>query len=153
MLGMSFLFLLWVLPAGFTAVPMLHRLLPFKLPERAIPLFYFLVVLLCMFLPCRVDLALGAAGLLSMIHLRFGESLAKTEPPDMSEVANHLALAWDYMMTHLPRLTVKVQQPLTVHDGPEDDNPEDDNPEDDNSEYQEPPHPPPDASTLRIPHL
>lgn len=148
---MSFLFLLWVLPAGFTAVPMLHRLLPFKLPERAIPLFYFLVVLLCMFLPCRVDLALGAAGLLSMIHLRFGESLAKTEPPNMSEVANHLALGWDYMVTHLPLLPVKGKQVTIVASDDEDDKPSDDVLDDDNQDYQPPPHPP-DAG-LRIPRL
>lgn len=150
---MSFLFLLWTLPAGFTAVPMVNRLLPFKLPERAIPLFYFLVVLLCMFLPCRVDLALGAAGLLSMIHLRFGESLAKTEPPDMSEVANHLALAWDYMVTHLPLLPVKGKQVTIVHDDSEDGNPEDEDTEDDNPDYQEPPHPPEEPIARRIEHL
>lgn len=150
---MSFLFLLWVLPAGFTAVPMLHRLLPFKLPERAIPLFYFLVVLLCMFLPCRVDLALGAAGLLSMIHLRFGESLAKAEPPDMSEVANHLALAWDYMVTHLPLLPVKGTKSIIVHDDDEDDKPGDDVLDDDNQDYQEPPKPPDEPIARRIPHL
>lgn len=150
---MSFLFLLWVLPAGFTAVPMLHRLLPFKLPDRAIPLFYFLVVLLCMFLPCRVDLALGAAGLLSILHLRFGESLAKTEPPNMSEVANHLALGWDYFVTHLPTFGSKSPKTLTVHDDDEDDKPSDDVLDDDNTEYQEPPHPPPEPTLRRIPHL
>ena len=150
---MDFMSLLWIAPAIFTAVPMVGRMLPFKLPERAIPLFYFLVVLLCMFLPCRVDLALGAAGLLSILHLRFGESLAKAEPPNMSEVANHLALVWDYMITRLPRKSGWGSRSLIVHDEDEDVESEDDALDDDNTEYQEPPHPPDEPTLRRIPHL
>lgn len=150
---MDFITLLWICPAIFTAVPMIGRLLPFKLPPRAIPLLYFLVALLCMFLPCRVDLALGAAGLISMFHVRLGESLAEVEAPDMAAVANGLALAWDYMVTHLPLLPVKGTKTVIVHDDLDDDNTEDDDPGDDNQDYQEPPKPPDQPIARRIPHL
>ena len=43
---MAYIDLLWQLPAIFTAVPMLARLLPFRLPARAVPLFYFIVALI-----------------------------------------------------------------------------------------------------------
>lgn len=151
--GMDFVDLAWILPAAFTAVPLVHRLLPFKLPERAYPLFYFLVTLVCFFLPCRVDLALGAAGLLSIIHLRFGEHLAKTEPPDMQAVANSLALAWDHIVTHLPGWSARTHQVTIVHDDSEDDNPDDGGADDDNPDYQEPPKPPEQRATPRIAHL
>lgn len=150
---MDFVTLLWICPAIFTAVPMVARLLPFKLPQRAIPLLYFLVAMLCMVLPCRVDLALGAAGLISMIHLRFGESLANVEPPDMQAVANTLALGWDYIVMHLPLLPVKGQRIVMVDASEEDDKSEDEDAEDENTEYQEPPQPPPQPITQRIAHL
>lgn len=147
------LHLLYQLPAAFTAVPMLARLLPFKLAERAIPLFYFLVCLLVMAMPGSVCLALGAAGLMSMLHVRLGEKLANVPGPDMAEVLNKLALGWDYTVTHLPLLPAKGKQVVMVDGGPVDVNQEHDDTEDDNKEYQEPPHPPEARIAQRIPHL
>ena len=149
---MTFTSLAWQLPAMFTAVPMLHRLLPFKLPERAYPLFYFLVCLVVMFLPGRIDLALGAAGLLSMIHIRLGEHLSHVEPPDMQEVANKAALAWDYIAVHLlssrwPSLRRPGGKAPVSHDSPDDATPEDD------TGYQEPPKVPDEPIARTIPHL
>lgn len=140
--------LLWQLPAIFTAVPMVARLLPVKIPPRAVPLLYVVVSLVVMALPGRVCLALGAAGLVSMIHVRLGENLSATEPPDMTEVANKLALAWDYIVTHLPILPVHRRQVSVSHDTPEDASPEDDV-----IPYDEPPRPPEARITQRIPHL
>src|ERR1700761_9522886 len=143
---MAYIDLLWQLPAIFTAVPMLARLLPFRLPARAVPLFYFIIALIVMAVPGYVCLALGAAGLISAIHLRLGEKLTAIDPPDMSEVANKLALAWDYIVTHLPdrlRLSHKTSEVPSV----------DDSPEDDNLDYAEPPRPPEAKITQRIPHL
>lgn len=143
------LHLLYQLPAAFTAVPMLARLLPFKLAERAIPLFYFLVCLLVMAMPGSVCLALGAAGLMSMLHVRLGERVSDIPGPDMAEVANKLALGWDYILTHLPRyLIIPVSKAHSLHDAVEDDNSEDDS-----QAYQEPPHPPEATIAQRIPHL
>lgn len=148
------LHLLYQLPAAFTAVPMLARMLPFKLAERAIPLFYFLVCLLVMALPGSVCLALGAAGLMSMLHVRLGEKLSAIDGPDMAEVANKLALGWDYMMTHLPRyLMIPVFKGHSIPDPPKDATPEDDDAEDDNPGYQEPPPEPEARIAQRIPHL
>jgi len=138
----SFLPLLWQVPAIFTAVPMVHRLLPFRLAERAIPLFYVLVSVVVMALPGSLCLALGAAGLVSFLHNQIGVRLSAEAPPDMSEVANKLALAWDYIAVHLPKLAVSATND-TVHDGPEDVN----------EAYQEPPSPPEGRITQRIPHL
>lgn len=139
----TLLALLWQVPAIFTAVPMLHRLLPFRLAERAIPLFYVLVSVLVMALPGSLCLALGAAGLVSFLHNRIGLRLAVEAPPDMAEVVNKLALAWDYIVTHLPVLPVGTQQSPTVDDGPEDVK----------EAYQEPPSPPEDRIRSHIPHL
>jgi hypothetical protein len=135
--------LLWQVPAIFTAVPMVHRLLPFKLPERAIGLFYVLMSVVVMALPGSLCLSLAAAGLVSFLHNRIGVRLSAEAPPDMAEVANKLALAWDYIVTHLPVLPVKVQQAPMV----------DDNPEDVKEPYQEPPSPPEDRIRSHIPHL
>lgn len=144
---MQLLPLLWQLPAIFTAVPMAARLLPFKLAARAIPLFYFIVSVVVMALPGRLCLALGAAGLISMLHVRLGENLTATDPPDMKEVANKLALAWDHIVLTLPRfLVIPVNgrnTDLTVHDGSEDGN----------EAYQEPPSPPEAKRASRIPAL
>jgi hypothetical protein len=149
---MDFTALAWQLPAMFTAVPMLHRLLPFKLPERCYPLFYFLVCFVVIFLPGRVDLALGAAGLLSMIHVRLGEHMHQVDPPDMKEVANKLALGWDYIVTYLQRapwsrISPATRKAPTVHDRPDDDNSDDGS-----ADYQEPPSPP-EQPIARIPRL
>ena len=140
--------LIYQLPAVFTAVPMVHRLLPFKLAARAIPLFYFIVALVVMALPSSVCVALGAAGLVSMLHIRLGENLANAEPPDMSEVMNKLALAWDHMVISLPRFLIvpvngKVPETAMIHDDSEDDNPV----------FAEPPSPPEGKIPQRIPHL
>jgi hypothetical protein len=137
------LHLLYQVPAIFTAVPMVHRLLPFKLPERAIALFYVLVSVLVMALPGSLCLSLAAAGLVSFLHNRIGVRLSTETPPDMAEVANKLALAWDYIVTHLPVLPVKIQQPPTV----------DEDPEDVKEPYQEPPSPPEDRIRNHIPRL
>jgi hypothetical protein len=61
----------------------------------------------------------------------------------MAEVANKLALAWDYIVTHLPVLPVKGQQAPTVHDDAEDGK----------EPYQEPPSAPEGKIPQRIPHL
>lgn len=140
---MDYSHLLYQLPAIFTAVPMLHRLLPFRLAERAIPLFYVIVSVLVMALPGSLCLALGAAGLVSYLHNRIGVRLTAESPPDMAEVANKLALAWDYIVTHLPALPVKGQQEPIVHDSPEDGK----------EAYQEPPSPPEERIRSHIPHL
>ena len=95
---MAYIYLAWQVPALFTAVPMVARLLPFKLPERAIPLLYVVVALIVFALPAEVCLAMGAAGLVSMIHVRLGENLAAIPAPDMPGVANKLALAWDRLV-------------------------------------------------------
>lgn len=122
---------------------MVHRLLPFKLPERSIGLFYVLMSVLVMALPGSLCLALAAAGLVSFLHNQIGVRLSSETPPDMAEVANKLALAWDYIVTHLPTLPVNGQQEPIVHD----------NPEDDKEAYQEPPSPPEARVAQRIPHL
>lgn len=126
---------------------MVHRMLPVKLAQRAIPLFYFIVSLAVMALPGRVDLALGAAGLISMIHVRLGENLAHGDPPDMQEVFGKLYLGWDYIVKYLQTLPVSRVRPVskepTVHDDAEDDNPG----------YQEPPSPPEAKKVSRIPQL
>lgn len=145
--------LAWQVPAAFTAVPMVARMLPFKLPERAIPLMYFLVTWLCMVLPGSACLALGVAGLMSMLHVRLGEKVANVPPPDMAEVANKLALGWDYIVTHLPQLPVKGNRVSIVHDGPEDATSEDDGPEDENPGFQEPPPDSRPSVVSRIPPL
>jgi hypothetical protein len=155
---MNLLPLLWQLPAIFTAVPLVHRLLPFKLAARAIPLFYTIVSLVVMAVPDRLSLALAAAGLVSLAHNRLGILLAKDPPPDMKlvreTVSNWSALAWDYIVTHLPvsgfapgsvSRASRDQDP-TVHDDSEDDKSEDDS-------YQEPPKAPPDKIPQRIAHL
>lgn len=143
---MSLLPLVWQLPAIFTAVPMVSRLLPFKLAARAIPVFYFTVSLIVMAMPGRVDLALAAAGLISMLHLRLGENLTSTEPLDIKEVGNALFLAWDYIVTRLQELPVSRVKASKVHESPEDVKPKDDS-------YQEPPRPPADKKLDRIPRL
>lgn len=122
---------------------MVHRLLPFKLPERAIGLFYVIVSVLVMALPGSLCLALAAAGLVSFMHNRIGVRLSAETPPDMTEVANKLALAWDYIVTHLPVLPVKGQQESMVHDSAKDDK----------EAYQEPPSPPEHKRRSYIPHL
>jgi hypothetical protein len=136
--------LTWQVPAIFTAVPLVHRLLPFKLAARAMPLFYFLVSVLVMTLPGSVCLALGAAGLVSMLHSRVGVSLSTEPGPDMEAVANWIAVAWDYMVTHLPVLPTNKSKQVTIVD---------DDPEDGNTEYAEPPKPPERPIAQRIPHL
>ncbi len=144
---MSYIDLAWQVPAIFTAVPMLARMLPVKLPTRAIPLFYFVVSLVVMALPGSTCLALGAAGLVSMIHVRLGENLTATDPPDMRDVANKLALVWDYAVTHLPALPVRSGQDASIHELLEDDNTEHDE-----ESYPEPPRPP-GKPVSRIPPL
>lgn len=142
--------LLYQVPAIFTAVPMVHRLLPFKLPARALPLFYFIVSFMVMLMPGRICLALGAAGLISMLHIRLGENLANASPPDMKEVANALALGWDYIVTHLQMLPISRVDPATgrlkapmVHDSSEDGN----------QDYAEPPPVPEHKIRQHVPHL
>lgn len=142
---MAYTDLLWQLPAIFAAVPMAHRLLPFAVPARARPLMYFVVSLVVMLMPGRVDLALGAAGLISMLHIRLGENPAHVAPPDMKEVANKLALGWDYLVkktTSAIRLPVTSKE-IIVDDGSGDVN----------EAYQEPPPPPEHQIRQHIPHL
>lgn len=148
---MNLLPLLWQVPAIFTAVPLVHRMLPFKLAARAIPLFYTIMSLLVMAVPDRLSLALAAAGLVSYIHNRMGLRLAEDGPPDMKlvreTVANWSALAWDYIAVHLPRSpSGSLSLDPTVHESPEDDN-------SGHEEYQEPPKAPPEKIPQRIPHL
>lgn len=150
---MNLLPLLWQVPAIFTAVPMIARLLPFKLATRAIPLFYTLVSLVVMTMPDRLDLALAAAGLVSYLHQHVGVRLSAEEPPDMQEVADKLRRGYDVMANLLvmgyervsraaPRNS--VQDP-TLHDEPDDGNPE--------HEYSEPPKAPPEKIPKHIPRL
>lgn len=146
---MTYMSLLWQIPAIFTAVPMVARLWPVKLAARAVPLLYFAVSVVVMALPGSVCLALGAAGLVSMVHVRLGENVAATDPPDMQEVAGKLAVAWDYIVTHLPEIPGTRLHARSIHDSPEDDNPEDTGPE----AYQEPPRPPEATVVSRIPPL
>lgn len=146
------LHLLYQVPAIFTAVPMLARLLPVKLPERAIPLFYFLVSMLVMALPGSMCLALGAAGLVSMIHVRLGEKVSTIPEPDTTGLVNNAALVWDYIVTHLPSPSM-FRRNTILYELAEDATPGDDDPEDENTEYQEPPRPPEPPIARRIPHL
>jgi hypothetical protein len=139
--------LLWQVPAIFSAVPMIHRLLPFRLAERAIPLFYVLVSVLVMALPGSLCLALGAAGLVSYLHNQIGVRLSAEAPPDMAEVANKLAVAWDYIVTHLQMLPVNRATPAAYETTVDDDS------EDVKEAYQEPPSPPEARVAQRIPHL
>ena len=145
---MDYSHLLYQLPAIFTAVPMVHRLLPFRLAERAIPLFYVIVSVLVMALPGGLCLALGAAGLVSYLHNRIGVRLSAEAPPDMAEVANKLALTWDYIVTHLPSRFL-----IPVRPGGNQDSTVDDSSEDVKEAYQEPPSPPEARVAQRIPHL
>lgn len=141
---MDYSHLLYQLPAIFTAVPMLHRLLPFRLAERAIPLFYVIVSILVMAMPGGLCLALGAAGLVSYLHNRIGVRLSAEGPPDMAEVANKIALAWDYAVTRTSWIKVPVPSNVTTVD---------DDAEDVKEAYQEPPSPPEARVAQRIPHL
>ena len=147
---MTYLSLAWQVPALFTAVPMVARLLPFKLPERAIPLLYVVVALIVFALPAEMCLAFGAAGLVSMIHVRLGENLTAIDPPDMPKVANNLAVAWDWLVTWqrlswsraIPRKSASLDDIL-----------EDDDSGHDQGEYPEPPRPPESRPVSRIPPL
>jgi hypothetical protein len=142
---MNYSHLLYQVPAIFSAVPMIHRLLPFRLAERAIPLFYVIVSVLVMALPGSLCLALGAAGLVSYLHNLIGVRLSAEAPPDMAEVANKLALAWDYIVTHLQMLPVnRATSDATTLDG---------DPEDVKEPYQEPPSPPEERIRSHIPRL
>jgi hypothetical protein len=149
---MAYTDLLWQIPAVFTAVPMAARMLPCRLAARAVPLFYFIVAVVVMALPGGICLALGAAGLVSMIHVRLGENISATDPPDMKEVAGKLALGWDYIVTHLQMLPWSRVDPgfrsRSIHDSPDDDNPDDNN-----REYHDPPRPPGPPPVSRIPPL
>src|SRR6185437_2036543 len=143
--------LLWQIPAVFTAVPLVHRMLPFKLAARAIPLFYAIVSLVVMALPDRLDLALAAAGLISLIHNRMGLRLSEDPPPDMKQVreavSNASALTWDYIVTYLQKVRKSgpSQEPI-VHDDSDDDKSE-------HEEFPDPPKPPEGHVTQRIPRL
>lgn len=145
--------LLWQLPAIFTAVPLVHRLLPFKLAARAIPLFYSVVSLLVMLLPGRVCLALAAAGLVTILHSKVGLSLSAEEPPDMQAVTARLRTAYDtisgLLVLGYERLFLAaagIPQVPIVDDKPGDDNLEHD-------EHPDPPRPPQARITQRIPHI
>jgi len=148
---MNFLPLVYQVPAIFTAVPLVHRMLPFRLAARAIPLFYAIVSLVIMTMPGRLDLALAAAGLVSYVHNRMGLRLAEDGPPDMKlvreTITNWTALAWDYIAVHLPGSpSGSLSQDPTVHEDSEDDNSE-------HEQYQEPPKAPPEKIPQRIPRL
>ena len=123
-----------------------------KLPERAIPLLYVVVALIVFALPAEVCLAMGAAGLVSMVHVRLGENLAAIPAPDMPEVVNKLALAWDRLVQGYGYLLAVVplgdKHATSIHDSPEDDDPEHDQ-----QEYPEPPRPPESRPVSRIPPL
>jgi hypothetical protein len=140
---MNYSLLLYQLPAIFAAVPMVHRLLPFSVAARAVPLMYFLVALVVMALPGSVCVALGAAGLIAMLHVRLGEHPSKVSPPDMEEVLNKFALAYDYIVGHLLVLTDRSKQEPIVDDSPEDGKPE----------HAEPPPPLEHPIRQHIPHL
>ena len=149
---MTYLSLAWQVPALFTAVPMVARLLPVKLPERAIPLLYVVVALIVFALPAEVCLAFGAAGLVSMIHVRLGENLAAIPAPDMPEVVGKLALAWDRLVQGFGYLLAVVplgdKHAKSIHDSPDDDDPRHDQ-----EKYPEPPRPPETRPVSRIPSL
>jgi hypothetical protein len=153
---MSFLQLAWQIPAIFTAVPMVARMLPFKLALRAVPLFYAIVSLVVMTMPDRIDLALAAAGLVTLLHNRVGVSVAGEEPPDMQAVGARLrsgyavtvyllSTAYDTISTWWMTGHLSLRSP-TVHDGPDDGKPRDD-------DYQEPPPPPAEGIPKHIPDL
>ena len=149
---MTYLSLAWQVPALFTAVPMVARLLPFKLPERAIPLLYVVVALIVFSLPAEVCLAFGAAGLVSLVHARLGESVAAIPAPDMPEVVNKLAVAWDRLVQGYGYLLAVVplgdKHATIIHDSPDDDDPGHDQ-----GKYPEPPRPPESRPVSRIPSL
>lgn len=153
---MTFLPLVWQLPAIFTAVPLVHRLLPFKLAARAIPLFYAVISWLVMAMPDRIDLGLAAAGIVTILHRKFGLSLSTEEPADVQ-----VAVAWCrnayQVMTNLLvlgfdslSLATRPSKDPTVHPDPGDGNPGDESPEHD--EHPEPPKAPPEV-IRRIQHL
>lgn len=129
----------------------MHRLLPVKLAARAIPLFYSVVALIVMALPDRVDLALAAAGLISLIHNRMGLRLSEDPPPDMKQavetVSNVAALTWDYITAYLQR----VRPSVPSEDSSVDEDSEDDKPEHD--DHPDPPRPPEGKIPQRIPRL
>lgn len=156
---MNFIDLAWQIPAIFTAVPMVARMLPFRLAPRAVPLFYFLVSLVVMALPDRIDLALAAAGLVTLLHQRVGLRVTGEEPPDMQEVAAKLrrgyattvyllSSGYDRLALLAGRLSGWVP---TLPDPPDDGKPDDDSSEDE--DYQEPPVPPPGRIPKHIPDL
>ncbi len=141
---MTYLSLAWQVPAIFTAVPMVHRLLPFRLAARAIPLFYVIVSVLTMLLPTQVCLAMGAAGLVSWVHARMGLGLSDDPGPDMNETIGKLMTWWESVVTYLQTLPWSRVRPA-----PKDASPEDGDTEDDILPFQEPPRP----VTRRIPPL
>lgn len=138
---------------------MIARLLPFKLAPRAVPLFYFLVSLAVMAMPGRIDLALAAAGLVTLLHNRVGLRLAGEEPPDMQEVTAKLRRGYAttvYLLSsgydQLALLASRLSgQAPKLPDAPGDGNPEDDSSGDES--YQEPPPAPPDRIPKYIPDL
>lgn len=155
---MNFLPLAWQIPAIFTAVPMVARLLPFKLALRAVPLFYTVISLLVMTMPDRIAMAMAAAGLVTLLHHRVGVSVTDGEPPDMREVSAKLrrayattvyllSSAYDWLAVQAGRLSGMEQ---TIHGGPDDVNPEDGVP---GKDYSEPPPAPPEAVPKHIPDL
>jgi hypothetical protein len=155
---MNYLSLAWQIPAVFTAVPMLARLWPTTLAPRAIPLFYFLVSLAVMAMPDRINFALAAAGLVTLLHSKVGLRLGGEEPPDLRAAAAKLRSAYAvtaYLLSsgydQLALLAGRLSgYTPTIHDVPEDGKPEDGEP---GKDYQEPPPAPPDRVPKHIPEL
>ena len=149
---MTYLSLAWQVPALFTAVPMVARLLPLNCPSRAVRVLYVVVALIVFALPAEMCLAMGAAGLISMIHVRLGENLASIPAPDMPGVVGKLALAWDRLAQGYGYLLAVVplgdKHATSIHDSQDDDDTEHDQ-----QEYPEPPRPPESRPVPRIPRL
>jgi hypothetical protein len=149
---MTHIDLLWQVPAIFTAVPMVHRLLPFKLAARAIPLFYAVISWLVMAMPDRIDLGLAAAGLVTLLHNRVGLSLSTEQPADLAvaktwlretyaSISGLLVLGYEWVAATRPAV-----QDETVHDDDEDGKSE-------HEKFPDPPKPPPGNVPQRIPRL
>lgn len=136
---MIFLHLLYQIPAIFTACAALYYVLPFKLHARLLPLYMVVVSFFVMMLPVHYCLALGVAGLVTLLHKWFGVRFAQEEAPDVKGLWDKGVSAYGWLLSKIPeRLQWPGRQTTYVHD---------------DAEHDDPPHPPETVAKSRIPPL
>lgn len=140
---MIFLALAWQLPALFTAVPVVNGLLPVKVTERVVPLLYFLVALVVMVLPTIVCLALGAAGVVTLLHRFSGYSALSVPDPEVKRMWQALGEGYALLATRFPAIPWPTKH-VTINHGDD---------QDEHPGIPEPPPPPAAKNLQRIARL